>query len=327
MSNIPKKQHYVPQFLLNNWSQSKKKRVFVFDKKSNKVFSSSIKNIAHENNFYKDEILGYENNTELKLSKLEGDAAPVIKSIISEGTVKNLTDFEHKSLCLFSAVQMLRTNNTREFIDGFNEILSEKFQAWGVDPNDEANDFSNMSKEEVKSSSIGILNSLPTELVDNFIDKELTLLEAPTNCSFYISDHPIIMHNHFPREHRGNLGIGLYGIEIYFPISPKYCLSFLCADLVAEIKQTVMNHKAAKTLGAVNQQDITELVLMVACLENKTSNQISSSNMDFNNSNQVINSTRYIYSASDDFSLANDMLKINPGIATQPKVVDGSKVF
>ncbi|MCP4977440.1 MAG: hypothetical protein GY931_14895, partial [Maribacter sp.] len=122
-------------------------------------------------------------------------------------------------------------------------------------------------------------------------------------------------------------GIGLYGIEIYFPISPKYCLSFLCAELVAEIKQAVMNHKAAKTLGADEQQDITELELMVECFENKTPNQISSINMDFNNSNQVINSTRYIYSASDDFSLAFDILKINPEIATQPKVVDGSKVF
>ena len=327
MSNVPKKQHYVPQFLLKNWSQGNKKRIFVFDKKSNKSFSSSIKNIAHENNFYEDVIFGYENNTEIKLSELESDAAPIIYKIISEGTIKNLTDSEHKLLCLFSAVQMLRTNNTREFLEGFNEIISERIQDWGFDPDTEVENFSNMSKEEVKSSSISMLNSLPIELVGNFIDKELTLLKAPTNCSFYISDHPIIKHNHFPRENRGNLGVGLYGIEIYLPISPQYCLSFLCSELATEVKQSVMNHKAAKILGVAKPQDIPEAELMVECFENKTPCDVSPDNMDFNNSNQVISSTRFVYSANNDFSLAFDMLKTNPEIATQPKVVDGSKVF
>lgn len=327
MGNVPKKQHYVPQFLLKNWSQGNKKRIFVFDKKSNKSFPSSVKNIAHENNFYEDEILGYENNTEIKLSGLEGDAAPIISKILSEGTIKNLTESEHKLLCLFSSVQLLRTNNTREFLEEFNEILSEKIQDWGGDPNTQVENLFNMSKEEVKSSSIGMLNTLPTELVGNFIDKELSLLKAPPNSSFYISDHPIIKHNHFPREHRGNLGIGLYGIEIYFPISPQYCLSFLCSDVATELKQSVMNHQAAKMLGIAKQQDISEAETMVQCFKNKTPFNVSPSHMDFSNSSQVINSTRFVYSANSDFSLAFDMLKKNPEIATQPKVVDGSKVF
>jgi len=327
VGNIPRKQHYVPQFLLKNWSQSNKKRIFVFDKISNKSFPSSIKNIAHENNFYKDEILGYENNTEIKLSELERDVAPIIKKIVSEGTIKNLTDSEHKLLCLFSTVQMLRTNNTREFIKDANEIIAEKTQGWGHTSDNDVENFSNMSKEEVKSSSIGILNSLPIELVGNFIDKELTLLKAPVNHSFYISDHPIIKHNHFPREHRGNLGIGLYGIEIYFPISPKYCLSFLCSDVATEVKQSVINHRVAKVLGVTQQQDISEAKLMAECFKNKTPYDVSPNHMDFSNSNQVISSTRFIYSTNNDFTLAFDMLKTNPEIATQPKAVDGAKVF
>jgi len=324
--NVPKKQHYVPQFLLKNWSQGKKKQIFVFDKKTNKSFLSGIKSIAHENNFYEDETLGYENNTEIKLSELESDSAPIISKIISEGTIKNLTDSEHKQLCLFSAVQMLRTNNTREFLEGFNEILSERIQGWSIDKNYKVENFSNMSKEEVKSSSIRILNSLPGELVGNFINKELILLKAPSECCFFTSDHPITMHNHFPREHRGNLGIGLYGIEIYFPISPKYCLSFICSEMAAEIKQAVTNHRAAKNLGVAKQQDISEVELMFECFVNKTPSQMLPVNMDFNNSLQVISSTRFIYSASADFSLAFDMLKTNPEIATQSKVVNGSKV-
>lgn len=327
MTNVPKKQHYVPQFLLKNWSQGKKKQIFVFDKKSNKSFPSNIENIAHENNFYEDEILGYENNTESKLSELESNSAPIINKIISEGTIKNLSDSEHKMLCLFTAVQMLRTNNIREFLEGYNEILLKRIQGWGFEPNTEVENFSGMSKKEVKSSSINIVNSLPSDLVSSFIDKKLILYQAPNNCNFYISDHPIILHNYFPRKHRGNLGIGLYGIEIYFPISPKYCLSFFCSRLASEIKQAVVNHKAKRNLGVEKQQDMSEAELIVKCFENKTPSQLLPANMDFNNSMQVICSTRFIYSANDDFLLAFDMLKTNPEIATQSGVVDGGKVF
>lgn len=327
MSNLTKKQHYVPQFLLKNWSHGKTNRVYVFDKKHNKSFSSSTKNIAHENNFYENGELGQENKTEIKLSNLECGVAPIISEIISDGSIKKLSDSEHKLLCLFSAVQMLRTNNSREFIEGLNDIISEKIQDWGFDPDTDVENFTTMSKEEVKNSSISMLNSMPIELVDNFIDKELTLLKAPDNSSFYISDHPIVKHNHFPREYRGNLGIGLYGIEIYFPISPQYCLSFLCSEVANEVKQGVKKHRAEKVLGLAKQYDISEAELMVESFENKTPYEVSLDNMDFNNSLQVISSTRFVYSTSEEFSLAFDMLKSNPEISTQPKVVDGSKIF
>ncbi len=230
-------------------------------------------------------------------------------------------------MCFFTAVQNLRTNHTREIIAGFNEILSEKIHEWELDHSSGVEKFSEMSKEEVKSSSIDILNSLPSDLVGHFIGKELTLLKAPSNCSFYISDHPIVKHNHFPKEHRGNLGIGLYGIEIYFPISPRYCLSFLCSELAEEVKRAVSKHKALKILSCEKQPDISEAELMVEYFENKTTNKILPINIDFTNSKQVISSTRFIYSAYNDFSLAIDMLKTNPEIITQPKVVDGSKIF
>ncbi|WP_435787162.1 DUF4238 domain-containing protein [Alteromonas sp.] len=329
MSNKPKKQHYVPQFLLKNWSKGKKEKIHIFDKKENKVFSSSVRDAGHENNFYEDEILGYQSNTEIKLAELETIAAPIIKKIITEGNLKLLSPEEHWKLCFFTSVQMLRTNHTREFLQGFQDILNERIIEWGADPKTDVENYKEISKEEIKSSSINILNTLPIELVDEFVDKQLTLLVAPDNHSFYISDNPIVKHNHFPRPHRGNLGISLEGIEIYFPISPRYCLSFLCSKLATEMKQKVMNYKAQRVLGCAPLVDISEAEAeaMVDCFTEKTQHPMSPLNMDFNNSQQVIHSTRFIYSSESDFALAKDMLRTNPEISTQPKVVDGSKVF
>lgn len=330
LKNTTKKQHFVPQFLLRNFCQEKKNRIFVFDKKLNHSFPSNVNDIGHENSFYDERILGYENGTEFILSELEAIIAPIIDKIVTHGSIKALEDGEHKYLCLFSTIQMLRTNETREFLEDSNQILAERIKELGYNPNTDVENFKEASKEELKSSAIDILNRInrmPGELVGRFLDKQLTLLQAPEGQSFYISDNPIVKHNHLPREGRGNLGIGLKGIEIFFPISSSYCLSFLCSELAEEIKQNVKNFKTAKLLGIAPQIDINEAEKMVNNFERRTTNKLNELNMDFCNSLQVIESTRFVYSGCSKFLLAKNMLKTNPEISNQAKVVDGSKVF
>jgi hypothetical protein len=325
--NIPKKQHYVPQFLLRNFSK-KKNRIYVFDKKLNRSFPCNVKDIGHENNFYEDQLLGYGNETELKLSKLETVVAPVIEKILIDGSIKNLEDWEHKFIiCLFSTVQMIRTNDIRKFLEGFNQILNKRITEWGYDPNTEVKNYKTPSQAELKSSAIDLLNTLPSSLSGGFLNKQLSLLKAPKGQNFYISDHPIVIHNHFPREGRGNLGIGLKGIEIFFPISPVYCLSFLCGETAQEVITKVKNFKASQLLGIVPKVDMSEAEKMVDYFENGTTNKLAIENMDFSNSLQVIQSTRFVYSCEPKFNLAKDMLKTHPEISTQEKFVDGSTLF
>ncbi|MFW8590801.1 DUF4238 domain-containing protein [Glaciecola sp. 2405UD65-10] len=323
-----KKQHYVPQFLLNNWSCGKKKRLHIFDKKESKSFCSSVRNSAHENNFYNDDILGYGNKTETKLSSLEADVAPIIKKIISAGSLISITQEEHHVLCLFTAVQMLRTNSTREFITDFQEILDNKFGSMGFDiDKDEKNSFK-LSDKEIKSSSINILNTLPGDLLELFIDKDLILLKAHSDSSFYISDNPIVKHNNIKIPHRGSLGLSQEGIEVYFPLSPHYCLLFLCEKTSTTIRKKYTNYRAQSVLGTTNPDvDLSNLEFVYESLTNKAVLHTSKENIEFNNSQQVIQSTRFVYSNNADFDLAFDMLKTNPEIATQSKVVDGSTVF
>jgi len=51
-------------------------------------------------------------------------------------------------------------------------------------------------------------------------EKEFFLMSAPEGRSFYIGDHPVVLHNDEPRTlHRGHLGIGAAYIQIYLPLS------------------------------------------------------------------------------------------------------------
>ena len=139
-------------------------------------------------------MLGYGNETEIKLSVLETVVAPVIEKILTDGSIKNLEDWEHKFICLFSTVQMIRTNDTREFLEGFNQILNKRITEWGYEPDTEVENYKIPSQAELKSSAIDLLNTLPSYFSGGFLNRELSLLKAPKGHNFYISDHPIVMH-------------------------------------------------------------------------------------------------------------------------------------
>ncbi|MFS2035338.1 DUF4238 domain-containing protein [Polaromonas sp. CT11-55] len=66
-------QHYVPQFLLRNFTSDKKNRVHVFDKQKGITFVSHVKNVANESRFYDFEIEGEGRSLEAPLSSLESD--------------------------------------------------------------------------------------------------------------------------------------------------------------------------------------------------------------------------------------------------------------
>ena len=48
--------HYVPRFLLRNFTQGKKPQIFVYDKSNDKQFRTNIKNVAAESGFYDIEV-------------------------------------------------------------------------------------------------------------------------------------------------------------------------------------------------------------------------------------------------------------------------------
>jgi hypothetical protein len=50
-SSVAKVQHYVPRFLLRNFGTGKKDKLYVFDKQTERIFTTNVKNIAAESRF------------------------------------------------------------------------------------------------------------------------------------------------------------------------------------------------------------------------------------------------------------------------------------
>ncbi|NQZ90753.1 MAG: DUF4238 domain-containing protein [Moritella sp.] len=324
--NEPKKQHYVPQFLLSNFTLGKKKRINIFDIKTGKSFTSHVKDTGHENNFYHHPLEG--NQMEFDLGKLETKVAPIVESIISKGTIEHLSDHERKYIGLFTVVQMMRVNSLRESLLEMSELIIDKFKEDSVAPGSQAEEFlASLLGQDAKTQSIDMLKQTPQELLPYILDKHFSLLKAPKGESFYTSDNPIVKYNNQPREHRGNLGLRVKGIEVHFPISPKYCLSYLCSELVEEIRQAVIQHQASVVMGLAPPIDQTEAINMLNQIDNMQTKELTSANMEHHNSLQVMHCSRFIYSNNGEFLLVKEMLENNPSIAIRQRVMDGSKIF
>lgn len=319
-ASTPKKQHYVPQFILKNFRTGKKKRVHVFDKQRNVAYTSSVLDAACENGYYNIEVDGEEFTLEGKLASLEGKTSNVVKKIVDQETLATLGHNELSFFHLFCAVQLLRTETQRDFGKQFQETIIKWMEKREISI-DQVENFEILDDARLKQSHVHNINSLALQFADHFRDKVMMLVKAPRGCEFIISDNPIAMFNHMPRPGRGNLGLALDGIEVHMPLSKSLSVIFVCPKMMNELVVEVKKQQLIWSVGGVQRplglQDAEELV---EAIESGRARELKPENIDFYNSLQVIQSSRFLYSSNGDFSLVEDMLKTNPECQYSPRI-------
>ena len=83
-SNNPKRHHYIPKMLLNNFLDDKD-RIWIYDKNGGKLYQGTPTNTFVQRNLYRTLNFDHENyscEAEEELSRIESRAAPVIRRII-----------------------------------------------------------------------------------------------------------------------------------------------------------------------------------------------------------------------------------------------------
>ena len=319
-SSTPKKQHYVPQFILKNFKKGKKKRVHVYDKQGKLFYLSSIRDAACEKGYYNVEVDGDGYTLENKLSSLEGAAGNVVKKIIDSESLAGLEAKDFAIFHLFCAVQLLRTETQRNLGRQIQETTLIWLEEQGICVEDVEN-FEVFDDEKLKHCHISNINSLALEIAEHFKDKVMMLAKAPQGHEFLISDNPITMHNHKPRPGRGNLGLRLEGIEVHMPISRSLCVSYVCPTMMGEMTERINNLQLLWSIGAAPQlPGSQEVVELFEAIETGAPRVMKPENMEFYNSLQVNQSTRFLYSSDGNFSLVEDMLRTNPECQFAPLI-------
>ena len=210
-----KKHHYVPRFYLKNFSENKRS-ICVFNIKNEKfIENGSLKSQCYIDYFY-----GEENTFEKALSKIEGEMANIFRNIIEQELVPPHFNNEYLSIIYFILIQQARTKYA---VDSINEMF-DKFFKHVYKNQEEDLEKVNIKVEECGQFSIKQnLSHYPI-----LLDLEYKLLKNKTEIEFITSDNPLILYNKFLnyRTYCSNIGLATKGLQIFFPISPKYMLVF-----------------------------------------------------------------------------------------------------
>lgn len=313
-------QHYVPQSALRRFCDENG-RLWVLDKKHRRTFRTNPRNVAAEAGFYDFETAGGSASLEGPLARLEGITAPLIDRIIERQEIGFLSPEEHHTIAAFAAVQLVRIPGHRERFRHLSKGLVEKLRSiipTGADP---ASLPDLEDEEEAKRSSMRLIVESIGELTPHFLNKAWMLMESPRDRPMWISDSPVTLHNSKPppAPFMGNLGLAVRGIEIYLPISTRFCIGFICPSIAGSMMET---HEMAQLLRHEANTSVPNADLIGYLADGlRYGHPVPTrpENMDLFNSLQVSGSERWVFGPSDDFGLAEAMLKKHPSVATGPR--------
>lgn len=243
-----KRQHYVPKFLLKNFSvNGNNKQINIYNVINNTTINSaSLKEQAAENYFYgKDGVI--ENNFE----KLETESAKIFSNIILE-KLPIYNSCEHLVILHFTLTlgsrTLYKTNEHIELINKFLKNIASK--------DAKMKDLLNKYEIKVQNPSTYSLK-LIEESLPLVRDLKFKLLVNKTEIPFIISDNPVVYYNQFlegKKKVGSNIGVAVKGLQIFLPISPFCELLFYDSNVykIGSTRQNIIEIKTNDDIISLN---------------------------------------------------------------------------
>ena len=318
--------HYVPRFVLRRFSSGSQDTVHVYDKSEGRSFVASTGKVAAEKGLYDFEFEGAELTLEPGLAEIEGAAAKNFERILRDGYLSASSSTEREELASFFAVQLVRTPAhaaqwrdvmTRMETYVRREGISESFFAFDPRLGSEAN--------AQRAFAARTLVQAPQTFGPSFTCKDFVLMESPGPPWYLIGDHPLVMHNSRDMGPRGNLGLNVEGIEIYFPLSPKLVLGMMCASHRLAFQQGLEQRVTESQRNDPSLQQAFSIARdFLQAVASGRPARMDPLNVVFLNSLQIIRAERFVFSASGDFSLVEEMLRSHPELRTGVRIEEAT---
>jgi len=323
--NIPRFNHYVPRFILENFARSGK--VSVFDKHTHKRFKLPPYRAMGEKDFNNvrlgDNILSFEG----RFTYLEDRAAPVIAKVVQHRTLRSLAPMEETILHTFVVVQLLRSKRRRLDHIKVGAEIRRRWPDLALNPlKDEMPD-----EEFEKLFSLNFAFSKLNDLTAPLVTKHSFLMIKDCDGELYVSDSPAVMHNSKEYGPYGNIGLAVPNIEIYLPLSHEIVLAYMCPLTMKETEETLQ--AAEKEIGSAfgrkflspsgisvtdrleieqSRAEIERAKSYYAMIKSERAVPMSSENLLFLNSLQILSSHRYLACRANDFTFAVRALSEKP---------------
>lgn len=229
-------QHYVPEFYLRNFRDGEN-MIHCLHVDSNRRFKqnasdSSTIGIAASDYFYDE---SDEKILEQGLEEFEGSWSKSVQKLLAKGDIRAVSEEVKADFLIFLSVQYIRTRSTRqELLDavGENEELLENL--------DMLKDFRDSGGRNTHLIMIRTVTELLSERLKEY--GKFCLYKNYSQVPFITSDNPVVHYHHEKPEeydHSSAIGVGGSDWELYFPLTPRHCLSVKCTVKFGENDKTI----------------------------------------------------------------------------------------
>jgi len=300
MAERVKAQHVVPRFYLRRWTNGRN-RIYVLDKPSGAVFQSSVNGVAAETRFYDipADPTGPPDDQQLVehyLSKLEDGFASALSSLVSQADIGFvLSEAIRETMALFITVQVIRTVESRKFVQQAMDILAQVV---------EEEQAASTLVEQVSGAKepggpalvqLGMLtDSAAIHKMANVLLNHIWVLGVNESTTpLWTSDHPVVRKASIRDDHKSYMGLASPGIRVSLPVSPKYILLLFDGEYFSYLRY--------RDGGRVS---------------------LSGKEVEQYNQLQVLQANRQVFSQDGDFGLATELRREYPDAFTleRPRV-------
>lgn len=325
-------QHYVPKLLLRGFlsrdaKRAEQRQVHVFDFENERSFPASIDKIMGETRFndfwVDDETLA---SIEPWTSRVESHVAPLVERIRAEKTLERTSE-EFGDLSLLVAFQFVRTKGMRLLPERLDAQMRKHVRSMGLDTNRIRGLF-DLDAEGLKREHIRHQVQNIEKYAEIIAEKEFFLMTAPVGHSFYIGDHPVVLHNDEPKTvHTGHLGIGAAYIQIYLPLSSDVLLCAYDKAVLGKMMKAadeardkeVAGYALAKLMaGEISAAQMKEAVdaardldpgvAMIKAIRGGQPIAVGPEQVQCYNSMQAFFAHRFVIDPDNSFAVARDMI-------------------
>ena len=292
MSN-PIRHHHVPQTYLKNFSYKKKEqfKFFALDKETQKIFETSIEDVAVEKNFYTVEKLKdnyawekfYSKNIEPMMKEEISKVILTSQNCLIQDRVKILDNEQQIKLAMIMVCQLLRGKHSREFQHKIFEekaplILEEtkkKFMGKGNKELDKALENYQITDDIFKMTSMEAIFNIEMlcRIIQELLNRCWVVYRIIGNNEFITSDNPFMfIDNQTFNVTPFHNGISNVRTVTFYPISPKLVIATYSPEVLGGLLNTydgrlivINSENDMRFVDNINKKQLEQCYRQVFC--------------------------------------------------------------
>jgi hypothetical protein len=294
-----KNQHYVPRSYLRNFAIPGTSAVWTLDKSTQKVFRANIEKVACERYFYdfpevEAEKVGVDPQLiEHELARFEAAFRSLIQDTIAANTgdCRGVPPEAREGLAHLLTMQFWRTRESREVVAQTMTTMAQRLA--DLTAQGELHVEVNQEISRLHHLSLMFNPRATDELVNALLNHFWIVGINDSNEPLVTSDHPVVRYAHRRHPWMSYTGLASPGIEIAFPLNPRLVL-------------ILFERREFHSLAGIDGKYLP----------------LNEQNVIFYNSLQIRESYRYVYSQSNRFDLAREVIAAIPAAAStsRPRV-------